>query len=218
LPSLDARQLVLTLMGTMDLPSRRALPVWLPFAVLGVAAVYLGLRWDEIPPTWTTHWDIAGRPNGWSHHDPAGVFGPLIIGALILTFMEGIGRVTRLRRSTEAYALEAVRDATLSFVRTMALGLSLVFALLAVDLPLGPRVPHALLGALLLGVVMGALALGTVRMAAALAAARAVPDTEPRSRAGTPSTTPTGATVASGCRSSAAWDGRSTSRIRGRGS
>ncbi|MGH7437772.1 MAG: hypothetical protein ACRENE_19010, partial [Polyangiaceae bacterium] len=140
--------------------------------MLGVAAFYLGLRWDDIPPTWTTHWDIAGRPNGWARHDVAGVFGPLAIGALMLAFMEGIGRVARVRRSAGAYALEGVRDATLSFVRTMALGLSLVFALLAVDLPLGPRVPNALLGAVLFALMMGALAVGTVRMSSAFAEAR----------------------------------------------
>jgi uncharacterized membrane protein len=155
----------------MDLPGRRALSVAAPFAVLGAAGVYLGIRWNDIPPAWTVHWDVAGRPNGWSRHDVAGVFGPLVMGALVVAFVHAVAALTA-RQQGGAFVVGAVRETTLSFVHTIALALSLVFAFLAINLPLGPRLPHGTLTGLLLGVMVAAFALGSVRMAAALAAAR----------------------------------------------
>jgi uncharacterized membrane protein len=98
-----------------------------------------------------------------------GVFAPLAIGALVVAFVQAVAVLTTLPR---AAALGAQRAAILSFVSTIALGLSLVFAVLAIDLPLGPRVPSSALTGLLLGIMVAAFALGAVRMAAALAAAR----------------------------------------------
>lgn len=155
----------------MDLPSRRPLPFWVPFAVLAAAAAYLGLRWDDIPPAWATHWNAAGRPNGWARHDVAGVFGPLVMGALVVGFVQAIGALTT-RRQSAAFAVGGVREAGLSFVRVLAVGLSLVFAFLAIDLPLGPKMPPGVLTVVLLAVVVAGIAIGAVRMAAALAAAR----------------------------------------------
>jgi uncharacterized membrane protein len=97
------------------------------------------------------------------------VFGPLVIGALLVAVVQAVAVLTTLPRSA---AVGVQRDAILSFVRTIALGLSLVFAVLAIDLPLGPRVSSSALAGLALGIMVAAFALGAVRMAAALAAAR----------------------------------------------
>lgn len=162
---------MLSLRFDMDLPSRRALPVWVPFAVLGAAAAYLGVRWNDIPAAWTTHWDVAGRANGWARHDAVGVFGPLVMGAVVLAFVQAIAALTT-RQQSAAFAVGGVREATIVFVRTIAVALSLVFAFLAIDLPLGPRLSHGVLTGLLLAVMGAGFAVGAVRMAAALAAAR----------------------------------------------
>jgi len=58
-----------------------------PFAILLAAAIYLHLHWDEIPPRFPVHWGIDGQPNGWSVRTPLGVYGPILIGALLWTGM-----------------------------------------------------------------------------------------------------------------------------------
>lgn len=58
----------------------RRLPWFLPaFGLLGAAALYLRANWDRIPERLPIHWGIDGRPSGWSHRTPAGVYGPLLL-------------------------------------------------------------------------------------------------------------------------------------------
>jgi uncharacterized membrane protein len=45
-----------------------------PFLILLASAVYLGLHWDDIPGRFPTHWNLAGRPNGWTDKSVVGVF------------------------------------------------------------------------------------------------------------------------------------------------
>jgi len=51
-----------------------------PFVLMLATALYLYLRWDQIPERFPVHWGIDGQPNGWSVRTPMGVFGPMLIG------------------------------------------------------------------------------------------------------------------------------------------
>src|SRR5687768_15493895 len=37
-----------------------------PFLILFAAAAYVGLHWDDIPARFPTHWNLAGKPDGWT--------------------------------------------------------------------------------------------------------------------------------------------------------
>jgi uncharacterized membrane protein len=70
-------------------PRRTGLPGgWptqlVPFAILGGTAIFLHLRWNQIPARFPVHWGIDGEPNGWSSRTPMGVFMPLIFGATLV--------------------------------------------------------------------------------------------------------------------------------------
>ena len=58
-----------------------------PFAILLATGVFLHFHWDEIPARFPVHWGIDGQPNGWSSRTPIGVYGPLLLGAVISTCM-----------------------------------------------------------------------------------------------------------------------------------
>jgi len=62
-----------------------------PFAILAAAAIFLRMNWARIPEIFPIHWGIDGRPNGWSVRTPAGVYGPLMMGASIIA---GLALVT----------------------------------------------------------------------------------------------------------------------------
>jgi len=86
-----------------------------PFAILGAAAVVLHWNWQRIPAHFPVHWGIDGRPNGWSTRVPAGVYGPLLLGAaclaLLLLLTWGIVAWTRkVHASGAAAATELVRE------------------------------------------------------------------------------------------------------------
>ena len=55
-----------------------------PFAILVATAIYLALRWDEIPARFPVHWAAGGHANGWSVRTPLGVYWPLIFGAIVM--------------------------------------------------------------------------------------------------------------------------------------
>jgi uncharacterized membrane protein len=138
--------------------------------VLAAAALYLAVRWDAIPPVWIVHWDAAGRPNGLAHRTVTGVFELPVAGAIVVGFVEGLAALAR----SKGAALAALTDASSYAVRAVSFGLAVLFAFLAVDLPLGPpmsigmrlAVPLAILGAALVVGGRGiARALGEVRRA-----------------------------------------------------
>lgn len=55
-----------------------------PFAILAATAAYLQFRWNDIPARFPVHWAVDGEPNGWSTSTPIGVFGPLLLGFVVL--------------------------------------------------------------------------------------------------------------------------------------
>jgi uncharacterized membrane protein len=149
------------------LATRSPLPRWLAFAVLGAAAAYLAVRWDSIPRHWIIHWDGAGRPNGWAERSWLGVFGPLLLAGGIAFLFEVLGAIASRRSVTDA-AMAAVNAATRDLFRAVTFGLCLVFAALAIDLPLGPRLPTGALVALLAIPIAVALVAGIASMSRAL--------------------------------------------------
>jgi uncharacterized membrane protein len=151
----------------MDKAARSAFPPWPQFALFAAAAAYLTLRWDRIPARWTTHWDITGAPNAWSERTPAGVFGPIVLGAAITLFIESLLWMLPHGRDTDE-ALQPVRDAGRHFVRLVAFAVAFVLALVAVVLPLGQGIPVAAIVACALVVPAVAALLGARRVSAAL--------------------------------------------------
>jgi uncharacterized membrane protein len=58
-----------------------------PFALLAAAAIWLHLHWDQIPEVFPIHWGAHGQPNNWATRSIAGVYGPLLIGAVLCALM-----------------------------------------------------------------------------------------------------------------------------------
>ena len=77
-----------------------------PFAALAGAALYLRSRWAELPERFPIHWGFDGRPNGWANRNSAGVFGPLIIAAVIAAGMVLVAwlRQRQARTAGDAHA------------------------------------------------------------------------------------------------------------------
>jgi uncharacterized membrane protein len=92
---------------------------------LGAAAAVLGLTWDSLPARWAVHWGLRGHPNGWATKTPAGVFGPLVLGAAILATFYLLAQVLKRRAPEQTSALYVIATAV-----------SLVFAGAALWLPL----------------------------------------------------------------------------------
>jgi uncharacterized membrane protein len=134
---------------------------WLSAAVLAGAAVVLALLWDRLPAFWAVHWGLGDRPDGWASKSILGVFGPLLFGALLLALIDGLSRLGAKRSP-------AVARAVRSLIGPVELGLAIVFATLALWLPLGqPRssVPIVLFT---LSMVGASIVLGSVRLGQAL--------------------------------------------------
>jgi uncharacterized membrane protein len=73
-----------------------------PLVLLSATALYLSANWNRIPETFPIHFDLHGNPNGWSRRTVQGVFGLLILGALIVIFLMALYIVMDLgsRRAT----------------------------------------------------------------------------------------------------------------------
>jgi len=67
---------------TVNLPGGWLLQVG-PFVTLAAAALDLHRRWTSLPERFPVHWGVDGRPNGWASRTAAGVYGPLVIAAVI---------------------------------------------------------------------------------------------------------------------------------------
>jgi uncharacterized membrane protein len=58
-----------------------------PFALLAATAIWLHLHWGQIPEVFPTHWGVNGQPDNWTARSFAGVYGPLLIGAVLCALM-----------------------------------------------------------------------------------------------------------------------------------
>lgn len=166
-PPIDRLVPVVTLLGAaMDQPSRRSFPRWPSFSVLLLAAAYLTMRWDSIPTRWVIHWGPTGEPNGWATKTLPGVYGLLVLPVALIVINEATAAL-RMRRDAGPSG-SRVRAATLDFGRIMTLGVSAMTALLAIVLPLGPRLPLPALISLIVVPLLVALAAGGARLATTL--------------------------------------------------
>ena len=53
-----------------------------PFLILLAAAAYVALNWEHVPGRFPTHWNLAGKPDGWTVKSVGGVFRGFAIGAV----------------------------------------------------------------------------------------------------------------------------------------
>ncbi len=141
LPHADPRPPVRTaaLVGA-DAPEFNAIQTLVPFVILAAAGCWLSLHWDAIPARFPTHWDLAGKANGWSSRTAAGVDGPLAIGAFICLTMvlSELGIVYGSPRTTGGG--RTVRWQTVKMMRRMGYLMGVMFAVISV----APLYPHQL--------------------------------------------------------------------------
>jgi len=98
-----------TLRRRVELPGGWTLQVG-PFAALAGAALYLRSRWDELPERFPIHWGFDGRPNGWANRNPAGVFGPLLVAAVVAASMALFASLLRQDRNTRGAEVPAAAE------------------------------------------------------------------------------------------------------------
>lgn len=91
-----------------------------PLFILAGTALYLHAHWDRIPARFPIHWGPGGIPNGWSMRSFGGVYGPLLLGALIILFLVGIFAITvwGSRRSARQPAAQIVLIAVAFVIAT----------------------------------------------------------------------------------------------------
>lgn len=158
-----------------DLTSSQPVPpLILPFVVMAAAAVILTVMWDSIPARWASHWGADGQVNGWSERSFLSVYGPLLAGAGICLFLEGLGQAA-LRLpfmkddripAAHARAVHAVLGhMTLTLMRFIEIGLGLLFAMLSIVLPLSAPKSGGGLAVVALGLVVTSVVVGVVAMA-----------------------------------------------------
>ncbi|HKM51905.1 MAG TPA: DUF5808 domain-containing protein [Isosphaeraceae bacterium] len=58
-----------------------------PFALLAATAIWLNQHWGQIPEVFPVHWGANGQPNNWATRSFAGVYGPLLTGAVLCGLM-----------------------------------------------------------------------------------------------------------------------------------
>ncbi len=143
-------------------PRRAELPGGLllqlgPFAILASTALYLRSRWEEIPSRFPVHWGLDGAPDRWSSRTPLGVYGSLLVGAIVcvLLVLLAYGILHGSRRihvsGPRGWQEEKFRRITLSILLAAEYCLTLILAGVAL-LPLlrGPKGPEAALPVFLL--------------------------------------------------------------------
>lgn len=64
-----------------------AASVIVPLGMLAATALYLHANWQRLPDRVPVHWGIDGTPNGWADRTWHGVYGPLVVCALISLFV-----------------------------------------------------------------------------------------------------------------------------------
>ncbi len=148
------RQAVLT-------PHRDPLPggwgLWLlPFAILGLTALGLGLFWDRIPETIITHWNGSGEADAWAAKSWRSVFAPLLMlgTTCVLVALLSLGMLRWAKRvhvEGEAARLETARRKTIiSLLLGVQVFMALIGAFIALQVLFPPNFPAVPLGILLL--------------------------------------------------------------------
>ena len=81
-----------------------------PFLIVAAAAILLATHWDRIPARFPTHWTTDGTPNGWRQRTVTGVYGPLAMGTVMISF--ALVQAFALLRRTRQIALDGVAAAS----------------------------------------------------------------------------------------------------------
>ena len=162
-----------------------------PFLILLAAAAYVALNWESVPARFPTHWNLAGKPDGWTAKSIPGVLRGLAVGLVACAMFSftsyAVLHWTRLPRVTghEGHQHRRVRRINLlaqlasGYLIAILLAWTTVVAMFAENarelrLPLAIRVaPFAL-------VIVGTLSIRLLRRTA-VAAGPAIGDTTPDS-------------------------------------
>jgi uncharacterized membrane protein len=95
-----------------------------PFLILFAAAAYAGLYWAEVPARFPTHWNLAGKPDGWTAKSVGGVFRGVSIGfvscSMMLFTSYAVLHWTRLPRVTGTDGAQSRRVRRVNLVATLA--------------------------------------------------------------------------------------------------
>lgn len=98
---------------------------WAPPSLLLLTAGALGLLWDRLPARWATHWNVHDVADGFAERNFMGVFGPLMLGMVMIGIVEA---TNRLNRKAGPASLEAGS--------WLQLGMATLFSGLSLGLPL----------------------------------------------------------------------------------
>jgi uncharacterized membrane protein len=143
---------------------------WLPFLVLLLAAVVLWLLWHRLPERWIIHWGRHGHPDGWARKTPVNVFFPIGFGVFLCSLLEGIVvfLLAYPRRHKQGCVSPrtavAIAVMTAESMRIIAVGFAVMFASLALLLPLWQPGRRGLLVLSLLGTFSSAIAVSIWRL------------------------------------------------------
>jgi uncharacterized membrane protein len=162
-----------------------------PFLMLCAAAVYVALNWDYVPERFPTHWNLAGKPDGWTTKSVAGVFRGVAIGLVVcatsLFTSYAVLHWTRLPRvsGSDGEQHRRVRRLNLlamlvyAYLIAIVLSWNAVVTMFAED-PRGSRLPLLFRIAPFVVFIGGTLAIRLMRVTAALGG-RPIGDTTPDS-------------------------------------
>ncbi len=154
----------------VPLPQSSSWLRWLPFLVLLLAAVIVLLVWNHFPDRWAVHWGRHGKPDHWARKASLDVFFPIGFGIFLCGIIEGIAtlllaypRAGKDRRVAPE-AARTIAILTAEFTRVVSLALAVVFAGLALVLPLWRPVRSGRLVLSILLILGMAIAFGIWRM------------------------------------------------------
>jgi uncharacterized membrane protein len=150
-----------------------------PFLMLLAAAVYIGLHWEQIPPRFPTHWNLAGKPNGWTAKSATSVYRAIALGliacgmglfrSLAVLHQTRLPRVTGTDGAVSRRVRHVVLLSTLAeeYVVATLIGWATVLAMFSTE-PAMLRLPLPIrLAPFVLGLGVAATVIGLRRAAAA---------------------------------------------------
>ena len=110
--------------------TRQFLP---PLCISAAVALYVHLRWDQIPSQFAVHWTTDGVPIGWADKTAGGIYGWLLFGALIDLALAGLSLAILLRsRRPNAACLTRSLLTVMAYTITTGFSLPAVIALRSV--------------------------------------------------------------------------------------
>lgn len=130
---------------------------WISLAALAAAGILLAVFWGDVPTRWVIHWGTHGQPDGWAVKSAANAAFPLVLGVGMWLLFEVIAVVTARSAASTGLPRE-VMMVQATVLRAVGLALALLFAALALVLPLlRPRsaLPLAIGFPLVIAVIAG---------------------------------------------------------------